>query len=399
VVLYEDPARLTSANDLGPSRDWTLPVSKRQSTRCVVQVLEIATGRLVSGASVSLFSQNTDKLIGTHVTNGSGEAAFSLTLPERDRIEISAEYRATNGRRLEGFRSFPVADLGTSYVTTTGRTLTRSDGTYSGKTLELSRARKLPFSPGNLGTGVGTATKSIPAVQPGEAVRPTADGLIVGRHNVVALGGSNVLVASAPGMVLLGGDPVTAGAASARRAPGDPAIARAANLGGAMGGLLMSVTSTVKHAWDAGAGAVRTYVTEPISRKIAETVTTLGSMGVKPVASRLRPEKLGVVSASRGNVAPPKASVVSIRGIPIISTDGGTLISNDGGTLISTDGGTLISNDGGTLISTDGGTLIGQAGGNVISVGGGNVNLMPAYGGSGLIGQAGGNLISENGLG
>jgi hypothetical protein len=243
VVLYEDPSRLTSAERPGTVAGLDAAGLQAQSTRFVVQVLEIATGRLVSGASVSLFSQNTDKLIGTHVTNGNGEAAFSLTLPERDRVEISAEYRATNGRRLEGFRSFPVADLGT--------VLRHHDGTDAhavGRDVQRQDARvvagaQAALLAGQPRTGVGTATSSIPTVQPGVAARPTAGGLMVGSHNVVALGGSNVLVASAPAWCSSAATR-SRGAASARRAPGDPAIARAANLGAAMGGLLMSVTST-----------------------------------------------------------------------------------------------------------------------------------------------------------
>ncbi len=115
------------------------------------------------------------------------------------------------------------------------------------------------------------------------------------------------------------------------------------------------------------------------SRMIVGGMKSAIDKGVANVRTALSGANQAAIAAIAQALNSPSSSLISDKGLGVISTGGGNVIGTGGLNVISDKGRGVISTGGGNLIGQAGGNLIGQAGGNVISTGGGN--LVPVFGG------------------
>jgi hypothetical protein len=326
--------------------DGQLTVSDKQLNRVTVQVIERATGRLVSGIPVT-FEGAVDPKKNTSVdltqnTNGDGETTFVAKLTsERDHRIY------TSFGELEGSVVLHAKDRGkTAFTSMSGRGIRRnSKGLYGGTGEDLASAQALPVVPAILGTGNLGAVQSIPVIQTNTVVGVDELGRQwTGPYNTIPLANnSQFLVGAAPGLVAVaGGSPQQTGRPVARRA----GLANPLDF-------LGSIVGPLSSAWDQSVANIRTALSSAHHALIAQTAGLIGQAG--------------------GNV-------ISDNGLGVISTGGGNVISVGGANVISVGGGNILSDNGLGLISDKGLGVIASGG----------LNLMPGHGGR---------LISDKGLG
>ena len=330
-------------NSIPLGTDGQLTTSNSQVNRFTVQVIERASGRFVPGIEVTFDGK-------TQVTDANGETTFAALIRSAGAYRLSAEYK-----EMEGWRTIRATDRGSrSFTSLAGRNIKASQGRYVGNSEEqLQFAAALPVLPANLGSGDVGEVVSVPRVQQATVTTFDAAGNpVTGQHNVVDVpNNSNVLVGAGPGLLALGGG-------TAAQVAGRVTAAARAGIPNPLE-FLASIVGGVKSAIDAGAANVRSALTGANQAAIAAIAQALNASG----SSLISDKGLGVISTGGGNV-------IGTGGLNLISDKGLGVISVGGGNLIGQAGGNLISDKGLGVISTGGGNLIPVFGGKVISTGG-----------------------------
>jgi len=402
LTVREDPAKVKNADDPAIGDDGAMPWG--QYSYLTAQVTERRTGRLVKGAKVWWLGQR-------KTTDGNGDVTFRRKPPYVGSFLLYASYG--KAAEVEGFREIRVAQRKTSgFRTLTGRFMAwnKSKKDFVGTSADMARSRKLRVVPALMGSGLTGPAITIATVKQDTVLGFVGDRLHTGQHNVVEVDNRNVLVAAAPGTILLSGGQTQG-------------ISTADNPYGQAGNLLGAVVTPLAIGIAHKRGSVDSILPADVKQRITATAIQLQSDGVKlPISTLISDKGLGVISTGGGNVISSGGlNVIATGGGNIISRDGagltrsalgsligqagGNIISSDGASIISRDSAGIISRDGAGVISSGGLNVISSGGLNVISTGGGNVissgglNMMPVHGGTPLIGQAGGNILSDNGGG
>jgi hypothetical protein len=347
-TIREDPARMKNRLSLGIGSDGALTQAK-QSSFFTVQVIERATGRLVSGLPVT-FTTPKDRdgaqRTVTTTTDAQGDAPFQVALEESGEAMLEARFGT-----MTGHRTISVVDRRSKRFTSmSGRQMvwTPAYGAWGSKKTEFEVARAFPVAPANLGTGLSGAAHVVPRIVQAGLTRYDASGReYAATGNAVSVpDDSNMIVGAAPGMVAVAGGLAEQVGRSANHRQSFP------NPFQLLGSVLGPLATAVNH----GIGTVATALSSAQQAAVAQ----MGSLFTRPEASLISDKGLGVISSNSGGV-------IATDGATVIATDGATLIGQAGGNLIGNSSNTLIGNSGNTLIGNSSNTLMPVRGGRIIS--------------------------------
>lgn len=279
--LVTRPANV-SGQDLTFGTDYALTEAKyRNFSAITVQVGEIASGRLVPNVQVELYDVKGDG-VSFRSTGPKGETTFRFRTEQAGQFEIRATDIKDN-KVLQGWRTERVVKRGNSYKDLLGTEWKYREDKPVG--LYESQAPKQP--PTNLGVGtlstggVSSANPKAAPIKTVKGIRGQVGGqLVTGPVNAaqVPLAGS-VLVASAPGLLTLGGQKLI----------GNDSAGLVGNAGGTLGSIAVPLVGQ-----DGG--------------------TLVGQDG---------------------------ASLISDKGAGILADGGSGLVGQDGGSLVGQDGASL----------------------------------------------------------
>ena len=349
-AIREEPKDYTASlakQQLPLSFEGHLTTSSSQLNRVTVQVIERASGRLVSGVPVTFVGKDGEPA--TQNTNGDGEVTFTAKIAgPPSTYRLSASYMD-----MEGWINLRSSDHGGGrYMSMAGRQMKPSSSGYVvANQAELDFAKTLPVVPALMGTGKIQSIEASPVIDQAVVTKVEPSGAqLNGPYNTVDMSpGSFTVIGAAPGLIA-GADPTkTAGRRAAR-----------ASLSGALEWLGAMVTP-LRVAIDNSVANVRTALTGAQQAMIAQTANLIGQAGGNLISDK----GLGVISTGGGNlIGQAGGNLISDKGLGVISVGGGNLISDKGLG--------VISDNGLGVISTGGGNLMPMHGGRVISTGGGN---------------------------
>ena len=345
-VIREEPKQFyAQPNATIPiGTDGQLTVSEKQNNRFTVQVVERATGRLVSGIPVTFYGAAADKkhkdqtIHTTHETDANGEWTFTPYLVKEGDYRLTASFGD-----MEGSVTLHAANRGASgFTSMAGRAIARSSkGLYSGADpAQLELARQLPAVPAMLATGKAGEVASLATIHQADVIQVDQLGNeFTGKYNAALLpNDSQALVGAAAGAIVVGGgvDGQAAARTNGRAGLGNPLE------------LFGALAASAAKAWDDGVANMKSAWSAAEKALFADSARMVGQLS----AGLISDKGLGVIATGGGNV-------ISVGGANVISVGGGNLIGPAGGNsptgVIATGGGNALPVHGGRVLSSNSG--------------------------------------------